>query len=86
MLNIFSKLKMRIEQTHHKNAYFEYEGILYLKTRISHGKGDIPKPVTERIRKQLFLDRSQFKDLVDCPLGYEEFVEILKEKNIISIL
>jgi hypothetical protein len=84
MLSVLNKLKMKIEKTHHKNAYFEYNGKLHLKTRISHGKGDIPKPVIERIRKQLFLDHSQFKDLVNCPLGYEEFVEILKDRNIIS--
>ncbi len=84
MRSVFSKLKMRIAHTHHKIAYFEYKGTEYLKTRVSHGQGDIPKPVIDRIRKQLFLNRSQFKDLVKCPLGYDEFVVILKGKNIIS--
>ena len=74
---------MRIDYTHHKNAYFEYNGKEYLKTRISHGEGEIPKPVVERIRKQLFLNQSQFRDLVKCPLGYDEFVEILKRKQIV---
>lgn len=80
----FSKLRMRIEHTHHKIAYFEYNGIQYLKTRVSHGEGEIPKPVVERIRKQLFLNQLQFRDLVKCPLGYDEFVAVLKDKGIIS--
>jgi len=83
MRGVFSKLRMRIEETHHKNAYFDYEGIEYLKTRVSHGEGEIPKPVVERIRKQLFLNPSQFRDLVKCPLGYFGFVTILKEQGII---
>lgn len=82
--SVFSKLRMRIESSHHKNAYFKYKGIEYLKTRVSHGEGEIPKPVIERIRKQLFLNQSQFRDLVKCPLGYDEFVIILKGKGIIS--
>ncbi len=83
MRSVFSKLKMRVEKTHHKIAYFEYKGIEYLKSRISHGEGDIPKPVVERIRKQLYLNQSQFNELVKCPLGYDEFISILKDKKII---
>lgn len=79
----FNKLRMDIAKTHHKMAYFEYEGVQYLKTRISHGKGDIPKSVIARIRKQLELNQIQFTELVKCPLGYNEYVEILKEKGII---
>lgn len=81
--SVFSKLKMRIEATHHKIAYFEYQGVEYLKTRVSHGEGEIPKPVVERIRKQLFLNQTQFQDLVKCPMGYDEFVAALQEKGII---
>ena len=83
MRSVFSKLKMRIEATHQKIAYFEYNGIEYLKTRVSHGEGDIPSPVVERIRKQLFLNQAQFQDLVKCPMGYDEFVAVLKEKGLI---
>jgi hypothetical protein len=83
MRSVFSKLRMRIEPTHHKIAYFEYEGIEYLKTRVSHGEGEIPKPVVERIRKQLFLNQAQFHDLIKCPMGYNEFVAALKDKGVI---
>lgn len=79
----FSRLRMRIEATHHKIAYFEYEGIEYLKTIVSHGEGDIPKPVVERIRKQLFLNHAQFQDLIKCPMGYDEFVAALQQKGVI---
>jgi hypothetical protein len=82
--SVFSKLKMRIEPTHHKIAYFEYEGIEYLKTRVSHGEGEIPKPVVERRPKQLFLNQHQFRELVKCPMGYDEFVAALQEKGIIQ--
>ncbi len=79
----FSKLRMDMKQSHHKNAYFSYNGVQYLKTRVSHGEGDIPGIVARRIQKQLYLNQNQFKTLIKCPLGYDEFVIILKEKGII---
>ncbi len=76
-------LRMDIKQSHHKNAYFSYKGVQYLKTRVSHGEGDIPSIVARRIRKQLYLNRDQFKNLIKCPLGYDDFVLILNEKEIL---
>jgi len=76
---------MRVkEKPHHKNAYFYYEGKQILKTRISHGKGDIPMPVIEQIINQFYLKKDQFAALKKCPLSYEDYVTILKEKSLIG--
>lgn len=84
MQKIFRKLKMRVKESHHRNAYFYYEGKQVLKTRVSHGRGDIPKPVIEQIINQFYLRKDQFINLRKCPLTYEDYVTILKGKKIIN--
>ena len=84
MQKIFKKLDMRVKDSHHKNAYFYYEGKQVFKTRVSHGKGDIPKPVVEQIINQFYLKKNQFKALKECPLTCEGYVAILKEKRLIN--
>jgi hypothetical protein len=36
------------------------------------------------LRSQLKLNERQFRELVRCPIGYEEYVEILKAKGYIG--
>ncbi|MBU0568493.1 hypothetical protein KJ693_05195 [bacterium] len=82
---VFQKLNMRVKSTHHKIAWFIYNGKKVLKTRVSHGRGDIQNIVTEQIINQLFLRKDQFVDLVKCPLDYDGYVKILKDKKIIKV-
>ncbi len=49
-----------------------------LRVHYSHGKGDIPDKVKNKIRGQLKLSQKDFKELVDCPLTYEGYISILK--------
>ncbi len=42
--------------------------------------GDIP----HLVRQQMKLNEEQFKNLIDCPLGYDEYVQILKDKGLIE--
>ena len=78
-----NKLRFQVKSTHHKMANFVYKGRLILRTRVSFGKGDIPSNVSDRFRCQLKLNEKQFRELIKCPLGYEEYVEILKAKGYI---
>ncbi len=54
-----------------------------LRVHYSHGKGDIPGKVVNKIRGQLKLSLEDFKTLVSCPLTYEDYIEILKQKGLI---
>lgn len=64
--------------------------ILYVnqkKTRIftfiSHGiseYGDIP---LSKMKKQLYLSREEFENLIECPLSEEKLVEIYSNKGLI---
>jgi hypothetical protein len=81
---IFNKLKLQVKPTHHKIASLYYNGKFILTTRLSFGRGDIPGHITDKIRGQLHLNEEKFRDLVNCPLDYDGYITILKEKGIIS--
>ena len=49
----------------------------------SHGKGDLPDKIMHKIRGQLKLSEKDFKDLVECPLTYEGYLDILKSKGLL---
>ena len=74
------------EQSHHIFLVFHHnEKATTVRTRVSHGTGDIPKGVLSEMKKQLRLDtQKELKDLVDCPLSYEDYVRILAKKGYIS--
>lgn len=80
---IFSKLGISIRSTKHRYGWFTFEGRKILRVHFSHGKGDIPGKVTDKIRSQLKLSQNDFKRLADCPLSLDDYVNILTEKGII---
>ncbi len=79
----FRKLRMEIRESGDKLAFFVYEGKRILHTCRSHGKGKIEGNIPHRIRTQLKLNESEFRDLVQCPLEYDGYVDILKKRRII---
>ncbi|MEI6126020.1 MAG: hypothetical protein WCQ99_05640 [Pseudomonadota bacterium] len=81
---IFNKLSLQILSTGHNYGWLIVESKKILRVHYSHGKGDIPGKITEKIRGQLKLSRGDFKDLVECPLTYEVYIDILKNKGVIN--
>lgn len=68
----------------HKFYYFIYEGKeTIVSTSTSHGDKEIGDPLIKDMYEQLFLDKKQFFQFVECPLTKEKYIEILKEKGII---
>lgn len=55
-------------------------------TKLSRGRQykTIGKPLVSRMSKQLHLSKSQFSDLVSCPLSGDEYLSILREKSVLS--
>lgn len=79
----WAKLEMEIRDTGDKHATFREGGKVILTTMRSHGSGKLDGIIQHKIRQQLKLNEEQFKRLIDCPLKRPEYVEILKEKNLI---
>jgi len=81
---IFGKLGLSARSTKHRYGWFTFEGRKILRVHFSHGKGDIPEKVTDKIRSQLKLSQNDFRSLLDCPLSLDDYVAILKNKGIID--
>jgi hypothetical protein len=81
---MLEKLRFEVKDTHHKIAWFTYQGEKILKTRRSHGRGDIPTIILNRIRQQMELTSRQFDNALSCPLTYDNYVDILREKGLIT--
>ncbi len=84
MKTVFSKLGLEIRSTGHVYGWFVYNGKKILRVHHSHGKGEIPGKVGDKIRSQLKLNRNDFLKLIGCPLSYDDYVAILREKGIIE--
>ena len=80
---VFKKLKLDMRSTKHRYGWFVFEGRKILRVHYSHGKGDIPGRVSDKIRSQLKLTQKDFKNLIDCPLSLKDYETILKEKSLI---
>lgn len=56
-----------------------------IQTKTSHGKKkyrELGPELVSRMSKQLKLTSKQFKNLVECPLTYEDYVALLIEQGI----
>lgn len=50
-------------------------------TKISHGEGEINDFLIKQMSKQTRLEKNEFLDLINCPLSYEEYIELLKQRG-----
>jgi hypothetical protein len=83
-LKIFEKLELVTRSTTHRYGWFTVGGRKILRVHVSHGKGDIPGKVSDKIRSQLKLNRNDFRRLIDCTLSREGYVAILRDKGLID--
>ena len=81
---IFSKLKLEVRSTKHVYGWLVFREKKILRVHYSHGRGELPGKIGDKIRNQLKLTQADFKRLIDCPLTYEGYIEILKEKGLIE--
>lgn len=80
---IFNKLELEVRTTGHRYGWLKYNGHKILRVHYSHGKGALPGRVTAKVRSQLRLSQKDFKNLINCPLSKEDYLDILKEKGLI---
>ena len=80
---LFVKLQLDVESSHHKTATFYYKGHAILRTRVSHGRGDIPPIIVAKMQLSL-LKHPEFQpqliaadDLLDRALVEKDFHALL---------
>ena len=52
-------------------------------TKISHGHREYGDNLLSLVARGLHVSTKQLDDLIDCPLSYEDYLSMLKEKKII---
>lgn len=80
---IFNKLDLEVRTTGHNYGWLLVDGKKILRVHYSHGR-DVPDNIANKIRGQLKLSTKDFKNLIKCPLTYQDYIAILKQKGIIS--
>lgn len=81
---LFRKLGLKVRSTGHNYGWLIVTGKKILRVHYSHGRGNIPDKIISKIRGQLKLSLKDFKNLIDCLLGYGDYINILKQKGIID--
>jgi hypothetical protein len=75
---VVSKLRMTARESKHRFVWFEHAGKKVLWTERSHGRGDLG-PVEFAIRRQLKVNSHQMRELANCPMTREHYIEHLKK-------
>jgi len=84
MEKVFNKLSLEVRATGHNYGWLVVKGKKILRVHYSHGRGDIPERVVNKIRGQLKLAQRDFKNLIACPLKYGDYIDILKQKGLLG--
>lgn len=78
----------QINETHHHYfIYYTQEGKkTTVKTKTSHTKKmkTISNDLLSQMAKQCGLTKSDFLDLIDCPLTQDKYEKILKDRDILK--
>jgi len=83
------KKKLKVEEVSEGHVRFKlyYKGKKFGETFCSHGSGgkDIYDAILSKIKRQLYLDNlKQLYDLEKCPMTAEDYLKLLRQKNVIS--
>jgi hypothetical protein len=81
---VFSKLRLEVQDSHHKMATLYHAGRAILRTRVSNGRGDIPPVIVAKLRGQLHVSEDQLSALVDCTMTYGDYIEVLRKKGLLD--
>lgn len=79
---IVQKLGLQTRRSGDLLAWFVYEGKVVVRTRRSFGSGELP--MQHSIRQQLKLNEEQLRQLIECVLRHEDYIQILRDKGLIQ--
>jgi hypothetical protein len=75
-----------IENTHHVSFTLQVDGWdSHVRTYCSHGAKECNDFLLGQMAKQLYLTKQEFFDLVDCPLGQEKLIQMLRERGALRL-
>ena len=81
--NLLAKLRFTpTGKRHHKMFVLIYKGQTVLKTRFSHGQGDMA--ATDKFRGQLKMNENEFRVALDCTLDFDSYIALLRRKAIVT--
>ena len=73
-------------QHDHTYLFFSVEGRKSgIHTKISHGNKEYGDNILSLVARQLRITTKQLDDLLDCPMSYEDYLAILRTKNITGL-
>ena len=55
-----------------------------VRTKVSHGAKEIHDGLLSAMAKQTHLRKKEFLRLIDCPLSEEEYLDLLRERDVIA--
>lgn len=76
---------VKVEKTNHTFYCLEDQNgkRTQIRTFVSRNGQDINDYLISNMAKQVKLSKTQFLDLINCPLSYEKYIEILSEQGAI---
>lgn len=73
------------ESHHHYFIYYSIDGKkTAVKTKTSHGQREISDDLIAKMARQVKVSRSEFLDLIDCPLSRKDYESILVSSGFIT--
>ena len=82
--NLLKKGFIEVEGAKHTLYEFTPNGTTSnIRTFMSRDDQDINNYLINKMKTQLYLDKKDFLDLIDCPLSEEDYIKILKDKNLL---
>jgi len=84
--NLLKKGFIEVQETKHIAYEFTPDGTMTnIRTFTSRNNQDLNDLLLSDMKKQLKLDKMRdFIDLIDCPLSKEDYIKILKAKNLLK--
>lgn len=81
---VIRKFGFQTRESHHLLAWLELDGKIVVRTKHSPTPGSRDLPAQYSIRRQMKLNEDEFRQAVNCSLGRDGYVELLRQKGVIN--
>ena len=72
------------EQRDHTYLFLHVEGRKSsVRTKVSHGSKEYGSNLLSMVARQLHLTSAQLDDLLDCPMSYDDYLDMLQKKRVL---
>lgn len=78
------KFGFQTHKSHHLLAWLEVDGKTVVRTKRSHTPGSRDLPAQYSILRQMKLNEDEFRRAVDCSLGRDDYIALLRRKGIVN--